>query len=305
MRHRAALVALVAAWLTSSATGQPAPAIRWLSGSAPQRLGKPMAVRAGLELRAGDTLVGPARFEAPGRFTVRMGAGAKASALSAKADAAPSLRVAAGTVVLRVTAGRLVVALPGHSLSAQAAAFSATVTGKAARVTSAEGKVAVALAQGSATPTMVGRGETLLLEEPDALPWAGRAATDTEWRVAAGAQEPPAAERSAADAAGVQAKPEARSPSAAAPADYGSDAEVARIRTATGMAVTKHFVQRLGDRDITANDVIDVVKHGQLYFDPLHSNTVRWKGGIYVAIGNDNVLITAIRGDVKKRWVRR
>ncbi|MCX6360853.1 MAG: hypothetical protein NT029_13650 [Armatimonadetes bacterium] len=294
MRRRAALVVLVAAWLASSAVGQSAPAIRWLSGSAPQRLGRPLAVRHGLELRAGDTLVGPARFEARGLFTVRMGAGGKASALSAKADAAPSLRVAAGTVVLRVTAGRLAVALPGHTLSAQTAAFSATVTGKAARVTCAEGKVAVALAQGSARPTMVGRGETLLLEEPDALPWAGRAATDTEWRVAAGAQEPPAG-----SASGEEREP------GAAPSDPGSDAEVARIRNATGMAVTKHFVQRLGDRDITANDVIDVVQHGRLYYDPLHNNTVRWKGGIYVAIGNDNVLITAIRGSVPRRWVPR
>jgi hypothetical protein len=305
MRRCAALVVLVATWLASSALGQPAPAIRWLSGSAPQRLGKSLAVRAGLELRAGDTLIGPARFEAPGRFTGRVGAGARASALPDKGEAAPALRVTVGTAVLRVTAGRLVVALPGHRLSAQAAAFSVTVTGTAARVTSAEGKVAVALAQGSAAPTMVGRGETLLLEEPDALPWAGRAATDSEWRVAAGAQEPPPAERIEAGAAGIQAKPEVRPPSAAAPSDPGSNAEVTRIRNATGMAVTKHFVQRLGDRDITANDVIDVVKHGQLYFDPLHNNTVRWKGGIYVAVGNDNVLITAIRGDVKKRWVRR
>lgn len=305
MRRRAPLIVLVAAWLASSAVGQSAPAIRWLSGSAPQRLGKPLAVRAGLELRAGDMLVGPARFEAPGLFTVRMGAGARASALSAKADTGPALGVAAGTVVLRVTAGRLVVALPGHTMSAQTAAFSATVTGKAARVTCAEGKVAVAIAQGSARPTTVGRGETLLLEEPDALPWAGRAATDTEWRVAAGAQEPPPAERTETGAAGVQAKPEVRPPSAAAPSDPGSDAEVARIRNATGMAVTKHFVQRLGDRDITANDVIDVVQHGRLYYDPLHNNTVRWKGGIYVAIGNDNVLITAIRGSVPRRWVPR
>lgn len=91
------------------------------------------------------------------------------------------------------------------------------------------------------------------------------------------------------------------------PQQVSQDAQagVEQQRSTLGLTPSQHFLQRMQERGISNSEVMAAIRSGQEFYDPLHDNTVRWKDGVHVAITPDGTLATAIRGDVKRRWVRR
>jgi hypothetical protein len=275
--------------------------VHLLNGAAVVRGGKKVvAPRPGLALKFGDLVVGPASIGWDASSRIRALNGARAELVRHAPDAEWALRLRSGTLIADAGSAPQCFAmlLPGHTVAGAKCALSVSVAGRSARVTVLRGRAEVRLHDGVGGSTRVSAGQTLSLDEPDMLPTEARPATGAELRAAEGL---PATETDAATIRSAPSKPDV----GARPEASGSPSEVHRIRRETGMPVTNHFVQRLRDRNITADQVIDVVKNGRIYYDPKYANTVRWKDGVYVAIGNDNVLITAIRGNVSPRWIRR
>lgn len=85
----------------------------------------------------------------------------------------------------------------------------------------------------------------------------------------------------------------------------GSAGEVDRISAATGLSPSAHFVERLGERGITADEVIAAVQSGQVFYDPRNDSTIHWKDGVYIAVAANGTIKTAIRGPIEGRWVAR
>jgi hypothetical protein len=69
-----------------------------------------------------------------------------------------------------------------------------------------------------------------------------------------------------------------------------------------GCTPSAHFEQRLAERNVTVDQVKDVIRNGQRFYDPKNDSYIRWKDGIYVALTQDNVIKTVIRGPMAKRW---
>ncbi|MBM3493142.1 MAG: DUF4258 domain-containing protein [Armatimonadetes bacterium] len=313
MIRQAAWIAAVVCMLIGPQAAWSQSGLRLQSGAAVTRGGKKVAApRLGLALKFGDLLVGPASIGWGGSSRIRALKRAQVELVRHAPEAEWALRLHSGTLIADTGSGRqgFALLLPGHTVAGAQCALSASVERRSARVTAVRGRAEVRLTDGVGGSTRVSAGQTLFLEGADMLPTEARAATSAEIRAAQGL---PPAEMDVSTSRPAVSKPDVR-PARPAPGKpdvgaqseaSGSSSEVDRIRRQTGMPVTNHFVQRLRDRDITADQVIDVVRNGRLYYDPKYDNTVRWKDGIYVAIGNDNVLITAIRGNVSPRWVRR
>ena len=69
-----------------------------------------------------------------------------------------------------------------------------------------------------------------------------------------------------------------------------------------GLRTTKHFLERMAERGVTAEQVVDVLRTGKRFFDPKYGETVWWKDGVYIPIANDGALKTVVRGPISRRW---
>lgn len=99
--------------------------------------------------------------------------------------------------------------------------------------------------------------------------------------------------------------PQGRSAATAQHDGSGSVSGIDRISSATGLAPSQHFIERLQERGISADEVIAAVQAGQVFYDPKNESTIYWKDGVYVAVAPGGTLKTAIRGPVEGRWVPR
>lgn len=66
--------------------------------------------------------------------------------------------------------------------------------------------------------------------------------------------------------------------------------------------LTKHFLARMAERGVMAEQVIDILRTGRRYYDPKYGESVWWKNGVYIPVANDGALKTIVRGPVKKTW---
>jgi hypothetical protein len=66
--------------------------------------------------------------------------------------------------------------------------------------------------------------------------------------------------------------------------------------------VSYHFRARMQERDVSAETVVDVIEHGQRFYDPKNDSNIRWKDDVYVAIAPDGTLKTVVRGRIENRW---
>jgi hypothetical protein len=71
-----------------------------------------------------------------------------------------------------------------------------------------------------------------------------------------------------------------------------------------GYEASEHFLARMAERGVSADTVVDVIEHGERFYDPKNDSTIRWKDGVYVALTESRVIKTVIRGPIERRWQR-
>ena len=69
-----------------------------------------------------------------------------------------------------------------------------------------------------------------------------------------------------------------------------------------GYRASEHFIERMAERDVSIDTVVDVVRHGERFYDPKDDSEIRWKDGVYVALAPGGVIKTVVRGPIERRW---
>jgi outer membrane lipoprotein-sorting protein len=69
-----------------------------------------------------------------------------------------------------------------------------------------------------------------------------------------------------------------------------------------GLHASQHFLQRMRERGISEQQVVDVITAGRRFYDPKNDSHIRWKDGVYVALAPGGVIKTVIRGPIERRW---
>jgi len=89
-------------------------------------------------------------------------------------------------------------------------------------------------------------------------------------------------------------------------ADNRSDSDIDNRSNAADLLanyrVSYHFRARMQERDVSAETVVDVIEHGQRFYDPKNDSNIRWKDDVYVAVAPDGTLKTVVRGRIENRW---
>ena len=66
--------------------------------------------------------------------------------------------------------------------------------------------------------------------------------------------------------------------------------------------LTRHFLERMAERGVSAEQVVDILRTGKRFYDPRYGESVWWKNGIYIPVANDGALKTIVRGPINRKW---